>query len=326
MGKTLYNETQKTSFMNDIAGSPETIRNMTTLFTATAPYEARYGMDICSMGEKELQEVLDRVCGVQYRTRYNRLQILRRYAQWANEKELKGATDALIGSAEPGLSMVRETCINNPEHLQLCLDEVFDSEEEGTADNTFRCFFWLAYGGMSEETIHTVKAEDVDFEEMVVRHGNETAVLYRQALTAVERCASMSSFRYKNQAYVEAGDIWRSRCDGESILRGIRGSSSVTAWRAKLSRRMARAREKNAGIPQRRLTYGHVWTSGVFYRVRQAEIAGIRPDFLSVAMLSERGARAMSGDDIEHGRIMLRRAAIEYERDYSNWKQIIRMM
>ena len=322
--KSLYNEQQKLNFINEATSMDNSARTMMSVFYASAPFEEKWGADICTRTEEELAPVLDVICGISSNSRYARLSVLRQYAKWAVMCGIPGAKNEVGNIDRVGVTRVSETSIRSPEHLQYCLDLFFSPESEETTEDTFRCFFWLAYGGMPEDVIHTVTAEDVDFENMLVRKGDFVAVLYRQALPAVRNCVRLKQMRYKNNAYVNVGSIYRDRIDDPSILRGVRGKSGVLNMRTQISRKLRVVQEENGNIPESEcLTYWRVWRSGVFYRIFEKEMAGMEPDFLAVARASDRGRRTMAGGTKTESKTMIRKIASDFENDYARWKNVV---
>ena len=93
--------------------------------------------------------------------------------------------------------------------------------------------------------------------------------------------------------------------------------------RAAISRKVSSSREDTPDNTAGRLTYGHVWLSGVFYRLYEKEIAGMQPDFLTVTMISERGKAAMKIKDQDMRKKKLKTISREYEDYYYNWKEVI---
>lgn len=322
--KSLYNEDQKMDFINDSTASINSAKTSMSVFYSSAPYEEAKGSDICTWTQEEIAPVLDEICGITNSSRFSRISVLRQYAKWAVMKGIPGAKNEVGRMEEIGVKRVEDASIRSPEHLQHCLDLFFNPESEETTEDVYRCFFWLAYGGMPEEVIHTVTAQDVDFENMLVRKGDDVAVLYRQALPAVRNCVRLRQMRYNNNAYVNAGDIYRNRVDDPSILRGVRGKPSVLNMRTQISRKLRLAQEEHGQIPESEcLTYWRVWRSGVFYRIFEKEMAGMRPDFLAIARASDRGRRAVSGRAKTDSKVLLRQIATDFENDYSRWKTVV---
>ncbi len=321
--KALYNENQKMNFINEVTSMDNSARTIMTVFYSSAAYENEKGTDICTWSQEELSPLLDDICGVSNASRYAKISVLRQYAKWAIRNNIPGAKNGVGKTVDKGTRRVLETSIRNPEHLQYCLDLFFAPESEKTTDDIYRCFFWLAYGGMQDSVIHTVTAKDVDFKNMLVRKDDDVSVLYRQGLPAVRNCVKLQKMKYRNRGYVNAGSVYLDRVDDPSILRGIKGKPSLLNMRTQISRKVRVAQEKYGPIPESEcMTFFHVWQSGYCYRIFETELAGKEPDFMAIARASYRGRRALISGRTD-AKTLLRQIASDYENDYARWKAAI---
>ncbi len=319
--RPVYNEPQKLAFIQETITSENLAASAVTLFRGTAQYEFRKGADISTFHAEELTEVLDNVCGMRIRSRYTKKNILQKYLAWCVDTGKPGAVNEIGLVVEVGDAQIRSKLVRSPAHLQVCLDRVFEPVENETQENTFRFFFWMAYGGMPEEQITKLTADDVHFEYLEVVRGDDVAVLYRQGVPAIRSCMNATQFLYRNPAYTNRGDIYRDRVPGDELIRGIRGTSSLYNFRAQLSRKLIQKR--NAGIRTEELSYSRVWLSGTFYRILEAEQAGIRPDFYSLAMTSQNGIKALRSGTETEKRNTLDSIAFGFRTDYERWKKIL---
>lgn len=144
-----------------------------------------------------------------------------------------------------GLSKVKRQMISSPLHLQRVLDEVFDKESEETIDVIYRCYYWMAFGGIKEDDTLLVKASDIDFANMEIAYKDTHIPLYREALPAFHKAAELNSFRYKNPNYSRT--IIRDRVPGDTLMRGIRAVTKTATLRSILSKKSAKAIED--GLP-----------------------------------------------------------------------------
>ena len=104
-------------------------------------------------------------------------------------------------------------------------------------------------------------------------------------------------------------------------MRGFRVELTGTTIRASLSR-LAREAER-AGKTDIRLSHYRIWLSGLFYRVYEAEIAGIEnPRILFFRFIQEytrdKEFKLDSGRNTKAAK--QRSIANEYYRDYQRWK------
>ncbi len=180
---------------------------------------------------------------------------------------------------------VRLPYVKSPEHLQQCLDAVFDPEREYTQDNIFRAYLWLAYGGMAERTVYDLKTDDISFEHMEAACDDEVSVLYPQGIPSIRNCINLKQFFHKTSS----NGIPCNRAPGDRLLRGAFGDYKMDLFRSKISQRIQESHF--SGFSLDALSFQNVWTSGVFYRINEGERNGIEPHFISVAMW----ARHMAG-------------------------------
>lgn len=314
----VYHDDWKKEFLEETSNSTTTIGARMTLFRKIAPYEFEKDADISSFSAEEISKILGEVCGIRSNSRLSQKNILVGYIRWCVAKGKPGAVDHTAGITVDGEERFRDAMIRSPEHLQQCLNMVFDPEEDETTDIVYRCFFWMAYGGMSEENIHRLTSKDVHLEYMEAVKDDEIAVLYRQSLRSVRICVNAKQFLYHNSNYVNSGSIWRDRIPGDSILRSVRGKPNVVNFRSQISRKVNNARKSNPNVKE--LSYKKVWLSGVFYRLYELELAGVKPDFMALAIKSPNGQRTIENGSMQEKRRTLDTISQTFRADYKNWK------
>ena len=205
--------------------------------------------------------------------------------------------------------------VSGPLHLQKYLDSIFDPEEEETIDNLYRCYFWMAFGGIDEEDTILIKTEDVDLENMEIRYKSVSVPIYRDALPAFRNAITLNSFLYKHPKYSKL--IRRERIPGDTIMRGIKATTKTFTMRTTLSKRNIKAIEE--GKTDLQLSFYRVRMSGLFYRTYEIERAGGTVDFSDAALrLMDGKTYSLSGrEKIEHKQ---RRIERDYFEDYQRWK------
>ena len=323
----MYNAGWKIRFIQETATTQASIDNMRSVFTRTAAYERQWDADLATKTIDELMPMIDAVCGIRVRTRTARISMLRRYSRWCIDNHMPGAKEIPAGERFVSTGAIRGRLVRNPEHLQYQLNKIFDAESELTQDNVYRAFFWLAYGGMGKDRAYNLKVGDIRFEYMEAQcetdDGFEIAVLYRQGVAAIRNCVTLTAFKYKNQSYTNAGDIWRDRVTGNRLLRGIREDQALSNFNTQISRKLRIKREE--GIEATELSYDKVWLSGMFYRTYEQELAGIEPDFTELICHSEYGRRALASCPPGRRQIVFNDllARSGYQLDYINWKKMI---
>ena len=165
----MYNEALKSEFIQETTDNISVARSYSKLFAATEPYEERWGADLCTRDANDSQIMVNEILGLRQSSIRVRMIWLKTYVKWCVDRGIPGACDGMLQIKDVGVDRVKERMVSSPFHLQVYLDSVFCPESEETTDNIYRCFYWLAYGGMKEEDILNVKVSDVDFDNTV--HG-----------------------------------------------------------------------------------------------------------------------------------------------------------
>lgn len=312
----MYNEELKTKFVRGYTNSISTAEVCQTIFNAFEQYEVEWDADLCTRSAEELQPVVDNLVGFRARSKWMRLIILKDYVKWCIGMKVPGACDGMLKIETVGLEKVKHQTVASPLHLQRYLDSICEPESEETTDNIYRCFYWLAYGGVAEEDILSIKCSDVDLDSMVVRYNGTEVPIYREALPAFKNCVKLTQFVYKHPNYDKL--VYKDRADGNTLVRGIRSAPSIKAMRVELSRRSKAKMDE--GKTDLKLSYFRVWISGLFYRMYERERAGIPVDFSAAA------AQFMEGKTykLDRGRntpeAKRRQLTRDYLEDYERWK------
>lgn len=310
----MYNTEQKENFISEYTTHIETRKAAVAMFNALEPHEVSWGADVCTRSAEELQPVVDELVGLRTDSKRHRLSMLRAYVKWCIAQGVPNACEGVLQIEEIGLEKIKRQMVANPQHLQMYLDGICDKEAEQTVDCVYRCFFWLAYGGMKESDVLSVVESDVDLDAMVVRYGGREYPIYREALSAFKNCVTLKQFRYKHPNYGDDKIVFRDRALGNILLRGMSATPSITAIRVEMAR-------KSRISDNLKLTFFRVGLSGLFYRTYEAERAGMPVDFMAAA------ADFMDGKtyNLERGRNLIgakqRRVAKGYMTDYSRWKE-----
>lgn len=319
----MYNEELKTRFIQEYTQSLSRAEACQQAFNAMEPYEEQWGADFCTRSAAELEPVIEQLVGFRVRSRWQRIIIFQKYVKWCIANRVNGACDGMLHIENIGLSKVRAQMVANPLQLQKYLDVICEPESEQTTDNIYRCFYWMSYSGMEEEAILRVKCSDVDFDNMVIHLDGQEFEIYRQAIPAFKNAATLTEFVYKHPNYPPDKKVIRNRAPGDTLIRGIRSTTSALALRVELSRRSKKFIED--GSTDKQLSHYRVWLSGLFYRMHQRELAGIPVDF------SGEASRFMEGKTykLDTGRNTpeaKKRAVVnDYVQDYERWKAAFQM-
>lgn len=311
----MYNEELKKRFIRDYTGSLNTANVAVTIFNAAEKYEIRWNADLCTRSAEELQPMIDDIVGLRSKSRWMTLIILKEYVKWCIAMKVPGACDGMMHIEAVGLDKVKHQMVSSPLHLQRFMDSIFDPESEETIDNIYRCYFWMAYGGIDEEDTIAIRKSDVNFQRMYIQYKSTSIPIYREAVPAFRNAVMLDSFVYKHPNYSK--DIRRNRVQGDTIMRGIKAATKTFTMRATLSKRNIKAIEE--GKTDLQLSFYRVRMSGLFYRVYEMERAGISPNF------SEAALRVMDGktyslkgrEKLEHKQNRIEK---DYMEDYERWK------
>ena len=314
----MYNEELKTRFIQEYTKSISRAESCVQAFNAIEPFEVQWDADFCTKSAAELEPVVEQLVGFRVRSRWLRIIIFQKYVKWCLAHKVKDACDGMLQVECAGLDKVRTQMVSNPTMLQAYLDVVCDPESEKTTDNIYRCFYWMAYSGMDEHDIMNVKCSDVDFDNMVIRYGGKEYEIHREAIPSFRNAATLTEFVYKHPNYPPDKKVIRNRALGDTLIRGIRSTTSLAALRVELSRRSKKFIED--GLTDKQLSYYRVYLSGLFYNMKKREEAGIPVDFTGVA------SRFMEGKTykLDAGRNTpeaKKRAVVnDYLQDYERWK------
>ena len=311
----MFNEALKASFMETVIGT-HYLSQYRSIFKAIEPYEQAWNADICTKTSDEIAPIMDKVVGLRLRSKYVRLILLKKYVKWCIDEGYPGAIDGISGIDSIGYSKIKEMTVANPLHLQKIMDEVFDPEEDNTVDNTYRTYMWLAYGGLPEDMIPKVTTYDVRMDCMTIDYGGYSVPIYRESLRAISNCVELKQFVYRHPNY--ASEISRNRLDGDILIRGIRAIPSTSAMRSMISSKFRE--HKLSDCNTSRLSYNRVWLSGLFYRTKEMEDAGIPVNFEWAANEMMKGKKY----NLSSGRntIQAKKKQImnDFLVDYDRWK------
>lgn len=311
----MYNEEIKTRFIREYTDSINTAAVCKATFDAIEEYETKWNADLCTMKVEDLQPVVDSIVGLRSRSKWMRLIILKDYVKWCVRMGMPGACEDMLKIETIGLEKIKHQTVASPLHLQRYLDSICEPESEKTTDNIYRCFYWLAYGGVAEKDILNIKCIDVDLANMVVRYNGTEVPIYREALPAFKNCTELTYFVYKHPNYSEK---ICNRAEGDTLVRGIKSVPTLMSMRVELSRR-SKAKIED-GKTELRLSYHRVWISGLFYRMYERERIGMTVDF------SDAAAQFMEGKtyklDKWRGTPSAKKRQIikDYLEDYERWK------
>ena len=317
----MYNEELKQKFISWYSDNEFTRRSCVAVFNACERYERGWGADLCTRQTSDAQEVLNHVVGLREEHRKLRYTILRAYTRWCVEVGVDGAINCMEDADFTGVGKMLTQSVRNPLHLQRYLDVIYDKESEKTTENIYRGFHWLAYAGMKEDDIVSVKTSDVNLRDMLIRFNGSEYPVYREALLCLRVCVEQKQFLYKHPNYSTDTECWKPRYPSDYLLRGIRSDPKLRQLRMELSRRAKIAYDE--GKTETRLSYFRVWISGIFYRKYEQELAGIPVDFTDVAWAAMQGKTYSLESGKNTVEAYMRKIRKQYITDYTNWKKTL---
>lgn len=318
----MFNEELKSRFISEKYLDENSQVWVKGLFDRTEPFEEKCGKDLCALSDEEFVEAFNGITGIRNSGREIILRMLRNYVSWCIDNDVPNTRPELL-EVDGGISdKIKAQTVGNPTHLQRWLDFIFVPEKDETLDNVNRAYCWLAYSGIRENEAFEVQDSDVDFENMVIHlHGKEYPI-YREGIPALRNCKTHASFIYDNPRYEKP--IYKDRLPGHDLLRACRGgANNIMSMRTMMNRRIRIAMKKCEDETVKiRLTYFRIWMSGLFYRMYEAERAGMPVDFSGVVK-EDLKIRAENGGDIQdrfYG--SMRNSLIKnYIKDYEDWKE-----
>lgn len=265
----MFNEKLKERFLEDAIHNNNRKNNFIALFKFTEQFEIKENKDLNALNPVQLQEVINALPGNTLFNSENKVSMIKVYCEWClNNKIIEELTWRKGSLNLNRINVIKETTIKSPMHLQKCLDEVFDPEEDDTNEIVFRCYLWLAYIGLSETDAINVASDNVDLNNRTISINKKDFYIYEQAVCSIKKCIELDEFMINHPNYIGAK---KTRCSGNKLLRTSGKSEPSLRIREELSRKFKKYSEENNS--QIRLSYNRVVSYGVFYRMLQQEIA-----------------------------------------------------
>lgn len=311
----MYNEELKLRFIQDSVLSPAATVTTCNVFKFFEKFENEWGADLCTRTAEQLQPVFDNLVGLRINARWAKMMVVKRYVKWCLANNVPGACDGALKVTNIGIEKVKRQTVANPAHLQRCLDLTFANEDLLTIDNLYRCFLWLAYSGMEEEDIYTLKCSDIDLANMEVkyRRRNNTLPLYRESMKSLRHCSTCTEFRVMHPMYTYP--VYQSRLAGDKLMRGLKCELGWKQVRVAISKKVRESYPKT-GI---QLSYTRVRLSGIFYRAEELERFGREPDFTQYVVYQMDGKEYKLGPG-KTQTVKYRQLLKDYNDDYLRWK------
>lgn len=301
----MYNEERKMRFMKEGRVSQITA---VSFFTNSEPYEQIAGKDLCELPTETLQLMIDHKFGIRARTVESIISFIRTYIRWCSEQGYP-TCDGINGVEVRMDIKTARYMVASPRHLQTLLDEAFSPVENKEVDCIYRCYLWMAFGGMYESDAMAVKTSEVNFYSMQIEHGGKAYELYREAAPAFHNACELEEFVYKHPKY----ETVRKRQPGDLVVRGVR-SGKIDAGSAQC---LIAKMFKPHGIVT---NFRRVRLSGVFYRMFERERMGEAVNFEDEAE-GRMNSSEYSGKRVSSG--VAKYAIVrDLKDDYAHWKRV----
>lgn len=339
----MYNQDVKERFISDTYnGRMESTAECITLFNAFEEYERTWSADLCTRSAEQIQSILSNpnsiaisAFGIRKASFGSKQTILNKYRKWCYENGVPGAiyegSDIQIVSND---EKMRVRSVANPKQFQEYLDALFTPESYQTADNTYRCWYWLGYSGATVDQAINTTVDQVNLSKMEITYTYPNGYvkvipIENQAFPAFKNCVELEQFSivYQDNATSFKQGI-RQRYPSDLLLRTISSNVNKTTLKAQIVKHARVAVED--GRTDHRLSFRDAWLSGVCYRLYYDEIFGNTPDFNSVALthikdgISEKDpVSEMKSDKALMSTQYFRKSRRDIRYDYESWKRAL---
>lgn len=271
--ETLYEPERKVRFAEEYGATREASKNLMTLFFLSGQFERELDKDICAMNEDEVNRVLSNCKTARHSARYRYVKTLCAYRKWCVKKGIEVSALDHKRVSDVDTDVVRQRFVSSPLHLQANLDIFFDGVEKQNTDCIYRAFLWLAFSGVSRETVCDLRCGDIDFVNQRISYDGTSYPVYPESVPVLRFLAETDTLHYYNKNYknVDGSCVIRKRVQGDRLLRGVRGEQDSNNIMIKITHRLGALRSE--GKTDMRLTFSSVRRSGKFYREHARELA-----------------------------------------------------
>lgn len=244
----MFNEEQKIAFIKDTAKSAAYQRNIALPLKLAEPFEQKWG-DISSWSKDQFEEFFKSRNYTSVSTMKSEVLTVRRYCAWCLEKGVIANCSAIndidttefVATDGAGAKMVE-----SPSALANYLKDIF--KQETVENSAFKFYYWCAFMGFFEEEVLHIGCDNVDFDNMVIRYGDE-----------------------EYQIFDESADVIKTLCEQNDGSVALLQTFDTDITPNSLSRKMSG--KIKGGV--KRLAFRNVRKSGVFYQTYRQELQGI---------------------------------------------------
>lgn len=262
----MYNEERKRRFLERYPNNTK----VESMLNSVSPYEEKYGLDLCELPFDVLREIFRCEFGYSVDAVTSIFAYAKRYVAWCKKSGYPTSDDIELVNVDLS-DKFRSSLVGSPRHLEMILDKCFKPIELKDSDILGRCYLWFAFFGISLNQICDIRVDELDFDNLVVRHNGKIYEICREAVPALRVACFSPEFSYdpgRGRAPYN-----RVRLGGEFVMRGIRSEKVDIS----VIQRSIRNAVKSGGFPS--ISFRTVSSSGVYYRAYESERLGFKPNF-----------------------------------------------
>lgn len=301
----------KREFIENYTISESNEKAFTDMFNRLAPFEIKWGKDICNMPSDDIENVFGEITGTRVTSRNSIKSLLLCYLNWCIKHGYRDESLGVPSLDSTNLGLIQRRMVSSPEHLQRLMDVIFDPEDKCTYDNICRCYFWLAFMGFKEQDALQVSIDDVDLDNVCVVYSDRRYIIPTDGCDAMQKCKTLNWF--VDSAFGRKA----SRDDSKQLLRGKSNTNhnSINSMLKTKFRNAKKRAEANGSNFDIEISYSRILLSGEFYRVYINECAGNILDFTKLAIESGTGRTRQSMTAAKQ-----KASGKYYKQDYEQWK------
>ena len=259
----MYNSEQKEKFISKFAESEYT-KTIKRVFDAITVLEEEWNADICTKTSAEIEDQLHRVVGMRSSSQDTTIAILNKYIRWCKETDAPFVNRDSSEIRNIRSNKIKMLMFKDAEHLESTMNHYFAPVFESRMDNICRCYFWLAYVGISAVEAVSVTVDNLDPWNNTLTLNGKTYKLPKESIPVFKFLCSAKIF------VIDCGhcDGVSERAGGNLLLRGLakRGANPSPD----VIQNMALRKIKKSGQlldDNTKISYKNVWLSGMFYRI-----------------------------------------------------------
>lgn len=311
----MFNADQKIKFLQHSFSSISSYNSAEYLFNEVEPFEEKLNKDICTMSETELHPILSELMSLRRNSQQRKLAMLIRYCNWCVAQNIPNAVNNVISFSDDANDKLRDMMVGDPAELNLYLDIMFPSGDGDRIDCIYRCYCWMAFMGIDEKDILSIKISDVDLDNFTVNYKDLILPIYREAFSCFRQAVKATQFSTYHPNYPDKPVI-RQRISGDELIRGVKATPDINTFRSTITHRNKAANKR--GETNKKLSFKRIRLSGLFYETLMLERRGISPDFRAVAEL-DIVDKNYTGRSYTENRLRLTKS---YAEDYDRWKLV----